>query len=230
MEKRYKLTSGKKLYEQVLERIKGMIAQGVYQKGDMLPSEKELMEMMGVSRITVREALRLLSEAGLIETRKGKGSFILIDHTQLIPELTAMREYRQGFLDSTDARVLLEPAIARKAAETAAREEVDRLERCVYTVLPEDAFHRTLISTLHNPILLDWFDQLMKVEAYPVTGLIPPARQGTISADFTGQHQKIFSAIQSRKGEYAYFYMKEHLEYVRETYEKYFRFLFPGEE
>ena len=64
MKKQYTLTSGKKLYEQVLERIKGMIAQGTYQKGDMLPSEKELMEMMGVSRITVREALRLLSEAG----------------------------------------------------------------------------------------------------------------------------------------------------------------------
>ena len=55
-----KVTSGKKLYEQVVERINTMIAQGIYQKGDLLPSEKELMEMMGVSRITVREALRLL--------------------------------------------------------------------------------------------------------------------------------------------------------------------------
>lgn len=229
MEKRYKLTSGKKLYEQVLERIKGMIAQGTYQKGDMLPSEKELMEMMGVSRITVREALRLLSEAGFIETRKGKGSFILIDHTQLIPELTAMKDYRQGFLNSTDARILLEPAIAQKAALVAAREEVDVLMECVYTTLPEDAFHRTLISTLHNPILLDWFDQLMKVEAYPVSGLIPPARQRSISMDFADQHLKICKAIQNKNGEYAYFYMKEHLEYVRETYEEYFRLLFPAE-
>lgn len=229
MEKRYKLTSGKKLYEQVLERIKGMIAQGTYQKGEMLPSEKELMEMMGVSRITVREALRLLSEAGFIETRKGKGSFILIDHTQLIPELTAMKDYRQGFLNSTDARILLEPAIAQKAALVAAREEVDILMECVYTTLPEDAFHRTLISTLHNPILLDWFDQLMKVEAYPVSGLIPPARQRSISMDFADQHLKICKAIQNKNGEYAYFYMKEHLEYVRETYEEYFRLLFPAE-
>ena len=94
-----------------------MIAQGTYQKGDMLPSEKELMEMMGVSRITVREALRLLSEAGVIETRKGKGSFILIDRTQLTPELMALKDYQQVFLYSTDARILLEPAIAQKAAE-----------------------------------------------------------------------------------------------------------------
>lgn len=229
MERRYRLTSGKKLYEQVLEQIKGMIAQGTYQKGDMLPSEKELTEMMGVSRITVREALRLLSESGFIETRKGKGSFILIDRTQLAPELTAMRDYRQGFLNSTDARILLEPAVAQKVAETATQQEMDALEPCTHTVLPEDAFHRTLISMLHNPILLDWFDQLSKVEAYPVSGLIPPARQVSIGADFTSQHAKIYKAIRDRKGDYAFFYMKEHLEYVRETYEEYFRLLFPSE-
>ena len=227
MEKRYILTSGKKLYEQVLERIKGMIAQGTYQKGDMLPSEKELMEMMGVSRITVRQALRLLSEAGFIETRKGKGSFILIDHTQLTPELSAMRDYRRGFLESTDARILLEPAIAQKAASVATQEEMDALEQCVYTTLPEDIFHKSMISMLHNPILLDWFDQLSRVEAYPVSSLIPPARQKAIGANFSDQHLKICKAIRNRKGEYAYFYMKEHLEYVREAYEEYFRLFFP---
>lgn len=61
-----------KLYEQVVERIKDMIVRGIYKKGDLLPSEKELIEMTGVSRITVREALRLLNEAGVIETRRGK--------------------------------------------------------------------------------------------------------------------------------------------------------------
>ena len=159
MKKQYTLTSGKKLYEQVLERIKGMIAQGTYQKGDMLPSEKELMEMMGVSRITVREALRLLSEAGVIETRKGKGSFILIDRTQLTPELMALKDYQQVFLYSTDARILLEPAIAQKAAAEASAEELKVLEECVCATLPEDAFHRTLIGMLHNPILLEWFER-----------------------------------------------------------------------
>lgn len=41
-----------KLYEQVVEQIKNMIVQGIYKKGDLLPSEKELFEMTGVSRIT----------------------------------------------------------------------------------------------------------------------------------------------------------------------------------
>lgn len=72
-----------KLYEQVVEQIKNMIVQGIYKKGDLLPSEKELIEMTGVSRITVREALRLLNEAGVIETHKGKGSFVVVDGSEL---------------------------------------------------------------------------------------------------------------------------------------------------
>ena len=60
----FKVVAGRKLYEQLVEQIKSMIAQGVYQKGSLLPSEKELMESTGVSRITVREALRILSQAG----------------------------------------------------------------------------------------------------------------------------------------------------------------------
>ena len=79
-----KISAGKRLYEQVVERVRGMIEQGIYKKGDLLPSEKELMEMMGVSRITVREAMRLLSEAGVIHTIKGKGSFVLMDPKELL--------------------------------------------------------------------------------------------------------------------------------------------------
>ena len=74
-----------KLYEQVVEQIKNMIVQGIYKKGDLLPSEKELIEMTGVSRITVREALRLLNEAGVIETHKGKGRLRHITNSSSTP-------------------------------------------------------------------------------------------------------------------------------------------------
>ena len=51
--------SNKPLYDQVFDQIKDMIRSGTYRTGDQLPSEKELMERMGVSRVTVRQALRL---------------------------------------------------------------------------------------------------------------------------------------------------------------------------
>ncbi|OUN02487.1 transcriptional regulator [Flavonifractor sp. An92] len=219
----HKVTSGLKLYEQVLEQIKGMIARGTYQKGDLLPSEKELMNMMGVSRITVREALRLLSEAGVIETHKGKGSYVLIDSAELAPQGESLKEYCQSFLHSTDARLLLEPAIAREVARTASPEEVAHLGACIQAPHPEDSFHRALIAATHNPILIQWFDQLVHLETDPtLSTLVPPARQKSVSALIEQQHQKVFEAIRDRKDEFAYFYMKEHLEFVRETYLSYF--------
>ena len=78
-----------------------MIAQGVYQKGDLLPSEKELIEMMGVSRITVRKALQILSEAGVIETRKGKGSFVAVDASELAPASMDLKKYCESFVQAT---------------------------------------------------------------------------------------------------------------------------------
>ncbi len=77
----YRVSDGHKLYEKVVDQIKNMISSGAYHKGEMLPSEKDLIEMTGVSRITVREAMRVLKETGVIETKKGKGSFVLIDGT-----------------------------------------------------------------------------------------------------------------------------------------------------
>ena len=115
MANQYRVKTGVKLYTQVLEQVKSMIAQGVYKKGDLLPSEKELIEMMGVSRITVRKALQILSEAGVIETRKGKGSFVAVDASELAPASMDLKKYCESFVQATQARLLLEPAIARQA-------------------------------------------------------------------------------------------------------------------
>ena len=62
------------LYEQVVKMVKDQIVSGVYSKGDLLPSEKEMIDNLGVSRITVRKALSILSDMGYIRTEKGRGS------------------------------------------------------------------------------------------------------------------------------------------------------------
>lgn len=223
MSNQYKVKTGVKLYAQVLEQIKGMIAQGVYKKGDMLPSEKELIEMMGVSRITVRKALQMLSEAGVIETRKGKGSFVCMEANQLIPASSDLKKYCESFIQATRARLLLEPAIAREAALTATPEEVERLHKNIHTILPVDHFHDVLVEMVHNPVISDWIQQIHRLESDPnITALVPPARQRTTTPQLEAQHQKIYEAIRDHKSEHAYFYMKEHLEFVLETYQEYF--------
>lgn len=111
MANQYRVKTGVKLYTQVLEQVKSMIAQGVYKKGDLLPSEKELIEMMGVSRITVRKALQILGEAGVIETRKGKGSFVAVDASELAPASMDLKKYCESFVQATQARLLLDPPL-----------------------------------------------------------------------------------------------------------------------
>ena len=175
MANQYRVKTGVKLYTQVLEQVKSMIAQGVYQKGDLLPSEKELIEMMGVSRITVRKALQILSEAGVIETRKGKGSFVAVDASELAPASMDLKKYCESFVQATQARLLLEPAIARQAAQTATPEELEQLRKNVHTALPVDHFHDVLVEMVHNPLVTDWIQQSHRLETDPT--LSPSSRR-----------------------------------------------------
>lgn len=214
MANQYRVKTGVKLYTQVLEQVKSMIAQGVYQKGDLLPSEKELIEMMGVSRITVRKALQILSEAGVIETRKGKGSFVAVDASELAPASMDLKKYCESFVQATRAR---------QAAQTATPEELEQLRKNVHTALPMDRFHDVLVEMVHNPLVTDWIQQSHRLETDPtLSALIPPARQRSMSPQLEAQHQKIYEAIRDHKSEHAYFYMKEHLEFVLESYQEYF--------
>ena len=65
-----------KAYDQVIEVIKDKIKKGKIKKGDKLPSEREMAESLGLSRASVREALRALEVIGLIESIQGAGNYI----------------------------------------------------------------------------------------------------------------------------------------------------------
>ncbi len=222
-----KVVSGRKLYEQVLDQIQDMIAQGLYKKGDLLPTEKELMEQMGVSRITVREALRLLSEAGVISTRRGRGSVVVLDRDDMLSAGKSREDYQASFLNATKARLLLEPSLAREAAEVATEADVEALERALRGKNGGVEFHKLLMEILKNPILEQWMDLAHQYETeITITQLVPPAEQKSVAAVLAEQHEKILGAIRDHKPEFAYFYMKEHTDYILHTYEEYFDHLY----
>ncbi|GAA0719863.1 FadR/GntR family transcriptional regulator [Clostridium malenominatum] len=224
------------LYEQVEEQIRNMILKGIYKKGDLLPSEKELIEMTGVSRITVREALRGLSEVGIIETHKGKGSIVRIDENELMTYIgkEEVLNYRRNFELATETRLLIEPEIAKKAALLATEEDIAYLEECLLQQNRKkgksndvegslENFHRGILKILNNPILTDLFDSLTKLESDEnYIKLVPPGRQDTVSRELDTQHYKILQSIKERNEEFAYFYMKEHMQYLKSIYTKYF--------
>mgnify|MGYP003295626929 CR=1 FL=1 len=216
-----KITGTSKLYEQVLAQIESMILQGDFQKGDMLPSEKEIMDMTGVSRITVREALKKLGEAGVIETRKGKGSFVLMDRNDLIRDTESRDEYVKAFQHSTQVRCIIEPEVAKLAAMMATDDDIRLLEETLNN--NSNDFHKVLVSIIRNPFINNLFAELQEIEEDKnLVNLIEPSEQKTIVPLIKNQHRKIFESIRDRKPEYAYFYTKEHQEFVAEIYEEYF--------
>ncbi len=219
--------SGQKLYEKVIEQIKTMIARGLYKKGDMLPSESELMQLTGVSRITVREALRILNEAGVIRTQKGKGSFVLIDYS--FNELLKYdREYGERFLSATQVRLWLEPGVAAHVASTATEEDIETIGKALKGQAANgdalEQFHLQIIRSARNAALEDMFSHLADMEQPPaMVELVEPAEQKSISHKLQKQHELIYEAICRHDAEFAYFYMKEHVLYVYEQYQTYFR-------
>ena len=215
---------GPKLYEQVVDWIKNRIIQGIYQKGNLLPSEKELTELTGVSRITVREALRLLNEAGVIETRKGKGSYVMVDAGELQCETDTGENYKEMFLHSTDARILMEPAVVRELAVSASDQALRQIAETLEKKGSDEDFHYAVVKALGDPILVQWYEQLYNMEAAPaIVTLVPPVSQKRVAARITQQHQDICRALLARDGEFAYFYMKEHLKYIRSIYQEHFK-------
>ena len=66
-----------RLFEQVAQQIEASIVEGVFRVGDRLPSERQLAQLCDVSRNVVREAVKRLSQEGLVETRSGRGTFVV---------------------------------------------------------------------------------------------------------------------------------------------------------
>lgn len=222
-----------KLYEQVADMIKTQIMSGKYKKGEMIPSEKMLIEETGVSRITVREAIKLLTEMGIVKTLKGKGSVLLLDREDFLlqPELKEKYgQYKKDFLLSTETRIIMEPEFCKYATVLASDEDIKKIEISLEEdeknrniIDGQQEFHKSIVKSLKNIVLEEIFEKVIALEKndYPMV-LVPPYKQASIAEKIDEQHKNILEAIKRRDGEFAYFYMKEHLLYLKSTYEKYF--------
>ena len=103
-------------YEHVAERLAGEIRSGAFAPGERLPSERDLARRLEVGRASVREAIAALQVQGVIETRPGSGSFVADDARERLPAPSGL-PHDASPSDLLEARALLEPAIARLAAE-----------------------------------------------------------------------------------------------------------------
>lgn len=229
-----------KLYEGVVEKIKDEIIRGHYKKGSRLPGEHDLALQMGVSRITIREALKHLSEMGIIKTEKGRGSTVLIDAAELLPDQEgeirqAAQKFRDSFEEVAYAKLIIEPEITRYAAQRATDEDIALLEKYISTFKSNRSvqnetyfqnFHRYIYQMSGSATLTDLYDRFSEMEQLPpLIKLVPPSKQATVSKELNKQHMNLFNAIKARDGEFAYYYSKEHNRYLVQAYKQYFDML-----
>ena len=119
----------KKVYEHVIEQIQNMIMIGTLKKGDKLPSERELCEQLGVSRTSIREALRALEIIGLVESRQGEGNFIsdVIENNFFEPLSVMFMLNKDKPEDILELRMIIEVGAAYSAAKRVTPKQAEEL-------------------------------------------------------------------------------------------------------
>ena len=213
----------KRLYQDIVGQIQGLLADGRLKPGHQLPSERELSELFQVSRASVREALRALESTGFVEIRSGEGTYVASTvESFLSPLAFAIQEQRDTLREIFEARRILEPEIASLAAERASPSEVRRLEvvleeqarqiaRGDTGVEADSAFHSALARAAKNTVFLRLDDAM--VQSLRETRERSLQTDGRPARSLAG-HRKILKAIRAGDPGKARKAMLEHLEAI----------------
>jgi GntR family transcriptional regulator, transcriptional repressor for pyruvate dehydrogenase complex len=130
-----------KVYVEIVHQIRTMISQDGLKTGDKIPSERELSERLDVGRSSVREALRALELLGLIETRRGEGTFLRDFRDHHLVELlgTFILQDEQAKFDVLQTKMMLEKETLRKITshKTSVLKVIERLDQDKYHHLDE---------------------------------------------------------------------------------------------
>ena len=123
-----------RLSEAALEQIRELIVSRHMEPGSKLPSERELVQRLGISRSSVREALRMLEIMGYVEVKPGKGVYVRGLASDLSVPLPAWLAHRKESLENHfEARLVLEPAAAGLAAFRATEHDITNLTKALHT-------------------------------------------------------------------------------------------------
>ena len=170
-----------KISDQIIAQIRDIILAGDLKPGDKLGSEKELISQFGVSKGTLREALRVLEAMGLVEIRKGLSGGVFIAEVDMKTTIHSIINFLHfkavSIKDITMLRFFVEPFIVRLAAANITEEDINKLKAMISNEIGEPrnnankgeikkgiSFHRYLARLTHNPILIlimDFVDNLL---------------------------------------------------------------------
>ena len=121
------MAKSKRLSDDIADVILSMITvEKKYNPGDKLPNEMELSEQLGVSRITLREAIRILVTANVLEIKRGKGTFVKSDEVDNFT-LSDLKGHSSDLADLLEMRLIIEPMGAYYATKRASDSEIEKI-------------------------------------------------------------------------------------------------------
>lgn len=214
-----------KVYEQVIDQIKEMIILGKLKKGDKLPSERELVEQLKVSRTSIREAFRVLEIIGLLECRQGEGNFIKenFENTFFEPLSIIFMLQKSNPKDIIEIRKIIEVGAASLAAQRITEEEIKELGELIYKIKNssdenlnvdlDKIFHYKVAQASKNFILLNIINSCSSL----INTIIKDARKKILmneenKYELINQHEQIYNALKEGNSLKASKFMEEHID------------------
>jgi GntR family transcriptional repressor for pyruvate dehydrogenase complex len=224
MLKAIKAVEKKRAYEDVVAQIRALIDDGRLKQGDQLPTERELSETFRVSRATIREAIRTLESAKLVQSRQGDGTYVLASSEETLVQTLAavLFNEKDTIYDIFYVRKIIEPHVAELAAENATPGEIKELANLMMeheesiaegknVAKYDSAFHGLLARMSKNPILERLLSAL--VDLFEQTRGEYLQNDERAKKSFIGHHE-VFTAIKNGDCTAARRAMSRHLEKV----------------
>ncbi|NEW06719.1 FadR family transcriptional regulator [Paenibacillus sp. SYP-B3998] len=221
----------RQIVDDVVEQLQKKISLGELPIGAQIPTEPELMAQFGVGRSTIREAVRVLAHAGLLEKRQGHGTFVI--GTMSTQEPLDDRLRRAEVLDVYEVRFMLEVEIARLAAERRDENDLVHIRESLELrnkhlaegdnklFLEADiAFHFAVAAATKNPIVVDLYQTFSEVLR---VALVRHTADPELHHDYTEQHIKLYEAIRDQDSKAAVTYTVQHLERTKRELEQLIR-------
>ncbi len=219
-----KFESHQRLSHEVADHVKMLIRDGQLKSGDKLPSEMELTQLFGVSRPTIREAIHTLVSQNILLVLRGRGTFVS-DNPGITADPLGLDLLSDAGLGCAlvQARFVLEPGVAKLAAENADKEDLEKIytylhemehivEEQKVSMSVELEFHHSIAQASKNPVIMRIIPIIMDsiFRVYKDTHLTLTDHKRALD-----EHREIAEAISNHDGDEAERAMRHHLENSR---------------
>lgn len=235
----FKEVKNQRLYLQIVNQVRDLIAKGNLKAGDKLSPERELTKKFGVSRASIREAMSALEILGLIESRGSQGNFIKADRIDASIDGVLLKELLKNHspLEVFEARCELEPSLTALAAKKRTLEDLKELKehlqklnslghqiefdlkdlKKVEDYMEEDRiFHLAIANCANNSILFAIYSRvnsMLKEKHWKVLKMKSIVKKGEIKK-FEKEHTEMFNEIRKGNAELARINALEHLQNI----------------